>query len=80
MTCKWLHAFNLYIYTIYMLLSALACTCMYLIYIYKNYMQVPTTYIAYYIVANSFPCDLTRDFMPPFISYHLKDLTPLNRI
>ena len=43
-------------------------------------MQVPTTYIAYYIVANSFSCDLTRDFMPTFISYHLKHLTRLNRI
>ena len=43
-------------------------------------MQVPTTYIAYYIAANSFSCDLTRDFMPTFISYHLKYLTRLNRI
>ena len=41
-------------------------------------MQV-TTYIAYYIVANSFYCDLTRDLISTFISYHLKDLTRLNR-
>ena len=51
-------------------------------------MQVPTTCIAYYIVANSFhamsvnsfPCDLTRDLISTFISYHLRDLTRLNRI
>ena len=51
-------------------------------------MQVPTTCIAYYIVANSFhamsansfSCDLTRVLHSTFISYHLKDLTRLNRI
>ena len=42
-------------------------------------MQVPTTYIAYYIVANLFYCDITRDLISTFISYHLKDLTRLNR-
>ena len=68
-----------YIYNLYVVVGH-ACTCMYLIYIYKNYMQVPTTYIAYYIVANPFSYDLTRDLLSTFISYHLRDLRPLNRI
>ena len=37
-------------------------------------------HLFYLILVNSFPCDLTRDFMPTFISYHLKDLTRLNRV
>ena len=59
-------------------------------------MQVPTTCIAYYIDANSFPpmsfssfplmnanpfkCALTRDLKLTFIIYRLKDLMRLNRI
>ena len=35
MTCKWLHANKNLIYTIYMLLSALASDNMHLYYIYK---------------------------------------------
>ena len=49
-----LHVFNLYIYNLYVVVGT-CMSYMYLIYIYKNYMQVPTTYIAYYIVANPSP-------------------------
>lgn len=37
-------------------------------------------HLFYLILVNSFYCDLTRDLHSAFISYHLKDLTRLNRV
>ena len=37
-------------------------------------------HLFYLILVNSFYCDLTRDLRLAFISYHLNDLTRLNRV
>ena len=37
-------------------------------------------HLFYLILVNPFSCDLTRDLRLTFISYHLRDLTRLNRV
>lgn len=37
-------------------------------------------HLFYLILVNLFYCDLTRDLRLAFISYHPRDLNPLNRI